>query len=172
MKVGTTGNHFDGRMTSHGIRWIAVSILAATLLAGCRTGGLGQQIVAAGPTPTPVSSVRRLIGENIYVEAGGCRSVGRTVNLNFPGRLDASKSGKGANLAGVEFEITTRNGNANFKDVAYLPGASGVSFFIYANGAGTVQGGGSILGVQIPQTCVGAQGASVGINLYAWVFPN
>lgn len=164
-------------MTPHATRWIVATILAATLVVGCRGSSPGPQIVPTAPTPTQVSSVRRLIGETIYVEAGACRNVGRAVSLNFPGRLDASKPGKNTSLNGLEFEVTTRNGDASFKDVSYLPNASGVSFFIYANGAGIVQGGEKVLGVQIPQNCVeaqgvGAQGANVGVNVFAWIFPN
>jgi len=127
--------------------------------------------VAPAPTLPPVPATQ-VIGNALYIEANGCESRAQHLDLGIPdaSRLDTSHQGI---VPGIEFQETTHVGRAGVRNVAF--NGSSLSFDMFAEGAGTIQGGGQIelpFGVRInnpvPRTCVGAAGASYGLKVTAF----
>jgi hypothetical protein len=132
------------------------------------TSHASEQLAANEPAITS----SRVIGNILYVEASGCESCSQHFDIAIPDakRLDTGHQGL---LPGIEFQETTHVGRAGVRNVIF--NGLTLSFDIFAEGAGTIQGGGQINGPfgikinnPIPRTCVGAAGASYGVKIVAF----
>ncbi|GEM_PF-5791845 len=117
-----------------------------------------------GMSTTESQSKRMQIASNIGFSVGGCESLGHDYKVTAPGPIDTSKPGVGGAPSGFEIQVSGNNAHG-VRDIA-LAGSNSITFQAYADGPGTKQS----LPWPINSTvCVGAQGANVAIDVYAWI---
>jgi hypothetical protein len=152
----------------------AAAAIAALMLSSVEAQPPKNQAARASTAQPKLPPINpsRLIGNVLYIEAPGCESRAQHFDLGIPdaGRLDTAHQGI---VPGIEFQETTHVGRAGVRNVVF--NGSTLSFDLFADGAGTIQGGGQIdgpFGIKInnpiPRTCVGAAGASYGIKIVAF----
>ena len=110
-------------------------------------------------------STSRIIANALYIEAAGCESRAQHFDITIP---DAAKLDRGhaGIVPGIELQETTRVNRAGVRNIIF--NGSVLSFDMFAEGEGTIQGGGEILGVKIPKTCLAPKGASYGVKVVAF----
>lgn len=111
---------------------------------------------------TVIQSSRFQIGNNLGFSVGGCESRGQDYTVRAWGPVDRSKPGVGGAPNGFEIEVSGNNAHGVRNIQANGPNA--ISFQAWADGPGSKQGlpfGGTV--------CVGAEGANVAVNVFAWI---
>jgi hypothetical protein len=124
--------------------------------------------VGAGVADEPT---RIKIGSN-YVRADGCHDMTQSFTTQIPNadRLDRSHHGV---LDGIEVVETAANNGHAFRNFIFTNDGNAVTYQLYAKGAGHWVDPPRVFGVQVGGgACVGAAGASEGIDIYAWYNPN
>lgn len=118
-----------------------------------------QPTQTSQPSPLPKAGVRTLVAGNLGFSVDGCKSRGQQFAATANGEVDRDQGGQGGAPHGFDLEVTGNNGhgvrNITVKD-------NTISFEAFADGPGTNEG---MLG------CVGAQGANVNVNVYAYIRP-
>ena len=122
------------------------------------TVALGLLPIAAAPVSASRTAV---IGNALYIEAGGCQSVARDFDIAIPDyeHLDSSLPGI---IAGIQLSETTRVGRSGFRNVSFGNGTLHVELF--------AEGGGTIEHVPWPidrDICVNPSGGSIGVSVTA-----
>lgn len=119
-------------------------------------GGAPSQIpVEQGEPTTPIQKTtqRILAGGNYGLQVDGCQSRGQQFAASAPGELDPTKGG----YRGFDLDVTGNNGHG-VRNISVE--GNTIRFEAFADGKGTQQG---MLG------CVGAEGANVNVNVYAYI---
>jgi hypothetical protein len=121
-------------------------------------GNAPEPPASVAQVPPPERTTQRLLaGSNFGFQVGGCQSLGKVFSATAPGEIDGSKGGAGSAPPGFDLEITGNNGHG-VRNIQV--DGNTIRFEAYADGPGTQQ---PLVG------CVGAQGANVNVNVYAYV---
>jgi hypothetical protein len=107
-----------------------------------------------------------------YVRADGCHDTTQSFTTQIPNadRLDRSYHGV---LDGIEVVETAANNGHAFRNFAFTSDGKAVTYQLYAKGAGHWVDPPRVIGLQVGGgACVGAAGASEGIEIYARYRPD
>jgi hypothetical protein len=102
-----------------------------------------------------------------YIAANGCHDNTQTFTTGIPSveRLDRDYHGV---LAGIEVAETAGNNTHAYRNFTFINDGKAISYQLYAKGAGNWVDPPVVLGQKIGGgACVGAAGASEGIDIYA-----
>jgi hypothetical protein len=108
-----------------------------------------EEVVKPGQKVTQ----RVVVGGNFGLQVDGCESRGQRFSAAAPGEVDASQG----SYRGFDLDVMGNNGHG-VRNISV--DGNTISFEAYADGTGTREG---VLG------CVGAKGANVSVNVYAYV---
>jgi len=131
------------------------------------TWSFAMLTVLAGTATSMADQPTRIKIASSYVGANGCHDTTQSFATQVPnaGRLDRSYHGV---LDGIEVVETAANNGHAFRNFAFTSDGNGITYQLYAKGAGHWVDPPRAFGVQVGGgVCVGAAGASEGIDIYA-----
>jgi hypothetical protein len=142
-------------MTNFLVSAVAASALALAASAGSAFG------IDSAPQPTRVKIATLSHHEN------GCSESSRTFVVDIPDAERLDLDYKGA-LAGIEIREIEANNGHSFGNIAFLDGQNKMTISLWAKGAGRrVDSPLNVFTGGRGSVCVGAEGASEGVEIYA-----